>query len=186
MHSLYFVAIKKNKEKFDSAELKSRTQSLLESNGFASEGGFWSCAKADWFVIGGRWSGTLQSLKLGKFDSEVRKLLKKNKKDKTISFFTDADIKENAPAIQKLWEKLGGKGINSWERDQYNHEGYDDDAMLLDKKLYEAFKKKKYKETEVAVVLEEGYVEDEMLMKDFLKDKKVVNNYYLIVVDYHM
>ena len=184
MHYLYYVAIKKDKEKFDSVKLKSTAQSLLEDNGFASEGGFWSGAKADWFVIGGRWSGTLQSIKLVKFDSEVRKLLKKNKKDKKISFFTDADIKENAPAIQALWKKLGGIGLNSWQRDQYNHEGYDDDAMLLDKKLYEALKKQKYKDTEVAVCTD-GYIEDESTIKEFLKDKKVVNNYYLVVVDYH-
>lgn len=185
MHYLYFVA--KKKEEGDKKEkIASEVNHQLESEGFASEGGFFSNSKADWFVMGGRWSGELAQIKLDGWHEKAREVAKKGRseKEKGYDFITGEDIKRNEKELQELWEKLGGKGKHSWNRDQY-YGVYEDDTMLLDKELYEALKKKEYNEVEVAI-MDEGYIEDEMLLKDFLKkEKEVVGNYWICVVDYH-
>ena len=107
MHYLYYVAIKKEKEqkKFRnlSLELRKQAQNILEQNNFASaNGGYWSSSKADWFVIGGRWSGMLQSIKLKNFDKSVRELIQNKKKDKNNKLISDSEVKENAKEIRAL------------------------------------------------------------------------------------
>lgn len=183
MHYLYFVAVKKEKDT-KKEELLSEVQSELEQNGFASEGGFYNSSKSDWFVMGGRWSGHLQEIKLKGWHDKATELIKKNRKGEDRDFISTKDIEDNKKELQELWISLGGKGQNVWDRDQHNHNGMEDDVMLLDKELYEALNAKGYEETEVAIY-EEGYIQDEMPLKEWLKDEKVVENYYLVVVDYH-
>lgn len=184
MHYLYFVA--KKKEKGDIKEkVQSEVRNELESEGFAGESGFYSNSKADWFVMGGRWSGELQQIKLKDWHKKASELVKKNrsKKDESLSFISSDDIDRNKEELQKLWESLGGTGRNSWDRDQY-YGTYEDDVMLLNKELIEVLDSKEYKEVEVAI-MEDGYIQDEMLLKDFLKREDIVDNYWLCVVDYH-
>jgi len=191
MHYLYYVAVEKEKDKeMKSLEIKRLVQQRLDDNNFASDSsGFWGNCKADWYVIGGRWSGQLSASKLDNWYKKAGELINSNKADKNCSFFSSGDIEKNAVELQKLWESLGGKGTNNWNRDS----GYDtiskygDDAMLLDEKLYQALVKDTDCEVEVAVLADDNeYVDDEMPLTLFLKDKeKVVGNYYIVVVDYH-
>jgi hypothetical protein len=186
MHYLYFTAIKKDKEIKDTETAKEQAQQVLEDNYFSnSEGGYWSASKSDWFVMGGRWSGTLQEIQLkGDWQKRAKELVTKDKPEKERDYITTSDIEKHKDELQALWVKMGGKGTNTWGRDQYNHAGEPDDCMLLDEKLHKALEKEKYTEVEVAVI-QDGYVEDEMKMSEFLKEKDIINNYYLAVVDYH-
>ena len=179
MHYLYLVAVKKDEE-IEKENILSEVKNQLEQENFCGEGGYWSNGKGDWFVMGGRWSGHLQELQLNDWNKKAKELLK----IKDGEFISNQDIDDNKEELQKLWESLGGKGKNVWGRDSYNNDGEEDDCMLLDKKLFEALKKRDYPDTEVAIY-ENGYIQDEMLLQNFLEQKDIVNNYYLCVVDYH-
>jgi len=80
MHTLYFVRLKKEEAK-KAQDAINLVNNLLEQNNFTSDSvGYWGGCKADWYVVGGRWSGELELLKQKKdFYKEVRKLV--NAKD---------------------------------------------------------------------------------------------------------
>jgi len=150
MHNIYFWLVKKT-EADTSEEAKIVFKNFLEENWFTYEW-FYSNWRADWFVIGGRWSWILK------------------------------DLEE--------WTELFSQSDNRY---RYNDLGESDDAMLLNKKLYDNIKKR-YKELadsfsddDILIVntydLEE-YPLDEMPEKDSNGDT-LVDNYYIIVVDYH-
>lgn len=79
----------------------------------------------DWYVIGGRWSGTLNPLNKA-FDEVARKIVKS--KD---GFISTDDVDRAQPELQKAWEDLGGKGRNPWGRDQYSEAPDADDILPL-------------------------------------------------------
>ena len=56
MHSLYFVLVDSKEFTIDTA--RKYVYDALEEEGFISTG-YWGGGKADWYVIGGRWSGVL-------------------------------------------------------------------------------------------------------------------------------
>ena len=60
MHNLFFVTIPKDNCE-TSNDAKNWADDTLNDNGFVGEG-YYSGGKADWFVIGGRWSGILTDL----------------------------------------------------------------------------------------------------------------------------
>lgn len=193
MHYLYYVAVEKQeKDKRKAEKIKKRAMQILDSNLFSSgEGGYWGSPKADWYVIGGRWSGHLQELLLDGYRKKSLAILNKGKK-KEDTFISDALIKEKSVELEKLWKDMGGKGESVWSgrRDAYNPNGADDDCMLLDKKLFEAMKKQVkqdsgFGETEVALISKYESIENEMTLKEFLKEKCIVGNYWIVVVDYH-
>lgn len=192
MHYLYYTAIKKDKEITDNKKAIEQAQQALDNGNFAGHEGYWGGSKADWYVMGGRWSGNLQEIKLKNWDKKARELIESGKPKKDRNFISTADIEKNAVELQKLWVKLGGTGTNVWNRDQYKHDDSDDDCMLINDTLYKALvksvTKKKPKdlwgEVEVAVI-EDGCVSDETTLREFLKDKKIINKYFIAVVDYH-
>jgi len=136
-------------EDVTSSAVRSTVQNILEQDTtFCGDGGRFGSALADWFVIGGRWSGALQNIEESeegndKWTKELHILLhgacKVVHPDNPIATqcygFTDKDIKENALAFQQAWEKHGGKGKNPYARDTYNNNGYEDDAMLITQEI---------------------------------------------------
>lgn len=177
MHYLYFVAIsKENASTAEEAKEEARRQ--LDDNGFVGQG-YFSNAKADWYVIGGRWSGVLQEVLFEKdFYEEASKYFKDP------HFISAQEINENKAQLQKLWRKLGGKGDNAFIRNTYAHEGYQDDAVLMTKDLLQRLKDK-YKEPTFGEGIEVYFPEE--LEENYLKDVSpdTVENYYFVVVDYH-
>jgi len=173
MHSLYYVIF--NKENADTSEEARRyANSTLENENFAGGEGYWGGSKSDWYVIGGRWSGNLQTVQLKKdFYEEAKKQFAKENWG-----LTNVDIKDNKEEIQSVWEELGGTGTNPCDRDNYNHNGFDDDAQLLTPELLKALNKK---EGDVeyfdADEYHEGFIKE--LTNDEIKDK------WIVVVDYH-
>lgn len=177
MHSLYFVRLK---EAENAREAIDEAVSILGRENFAnSEGGYWSSCKADWFVAGGRWSGELHKLTLKRdFFAECKKRLP-SKHD--FGYSTD-EIKANKDQLQAIWEELGGTNANPYIRDSYQEDGYDDDAIKLNKNTASRAIKL-WPEVEVAYCGDGDYVEDELMMKD-LKTKDLEGS-WLVVIDYH-
>lgn len=180
MHFLYFV-VTEPKEEFDWKKVNQEVQSILEANNFAnSDGGYWGCSKADWFVIGGRWSGELSMLKMGNKDyyKEVMKKIKPGSE-----YITNEEIEKHKDFLQSKWTEMGGMGMNPYQRSSYNLSGEEDDSMIITPELLKLIKKKYGKKEEFGPVecfLAEDY--DEINVADLTKDHigKIIT-----VVDYH-
>jgi len=71
------------------------------------EGNVW-----DWYVIGGRWSGTLN-----KNYKRFYELVKE--KNIPIQYYSDIEKKETQEQLQEIWIGLGEKSINPIIRDSF-------------------------------------------------------------------
>jgi hypothetical protein len=143
MHYVYFVKLNKD-DANDARGAIERVESMLESNGFVLNEGYWGGGKCDWFVVGGRWSGVLSGLGIkGDFDDEARKLVQASEPgEKGHDFLSDQMAEKYADQIQRLWLKMGGKNENPYARDTYKTDGYDDDAVVLNSAVIAALKEK--------------------------------------------
>jgi len=173
MHYLYFVKIKEAK---NSEDAKNKAIQVLEQNNFASENnGYFSCSKADWYVIGGRWSGILQEIKLGiNFVKEAYKIVK----PKDNFCYTNREIKENKEKFDTLWKKFGGVGLSIFDREgEYN--GFEDDAMILTDEMLKNIKNR-FVDSDVEVFDYDNFTE--LTIKELGKDD--VGSWF-ITIDYH-
>lgn len=180
MHYLYLAAVKKDEET-KTEEIANLVSSQLEEEGFCNTG-FFGSGKADWYVIGGRWSGWLKSIQ-NDFFKKADEFLKSKQKEKK-DFITQDEVNNNQDELQKIWIDLGEYSLNPYNRSSYQTTGYEDDVLLLDEKLLEALKKTDYTDLEVCI-FEDGYIDSEVSLDDFLKREDILNNYYICVVDYH-
>jgi len=162
-----------DKEKANnSQEAREFVHMFLENEGFCNSG-YFSMSVADWFVIGGRWSGELQGIKI--YD-KVMKALGKTEKDFGISTseLADEEIKKK---ILKVWGDEGGVGLCPFYRDSYSEFGYEDDAVLVTKEIYDKFLKEY-----------EGMETDNEHFWDLEYEdvsEKFIGNKWCCVVDYH-
>jgi hypothetical protein len=141
MHYRFLVTF--NKDEADSSiEARSYVMDDLQENGFTGVGR-WGGGLADWFVIGGRWSGEL-----------TRALLDQEKLAHVEEAFeqqhgwwigghehvTEDIRREQMRAIfDRAFPDFTGD-MPFW-RDQYESYGYEDDAMVLTSALYDALLK---------------------------------------------
>ena len=170
MHYRSFITFNKEIAE-NSQQAREYVTNYLEDEGFCSDG-FFSNGVADWFVIGGRWSGELQGIEI---IDDVRKLLK-IKKDDYISS-KDLENEDNKIKINKIWKDKGGKGENPYYRDNYNSIGYEDDAMIVTKEIYDkALKEFEKIETDGEHFWDLDYEE---------VSKEFIGNKWIVVVDYH-
>jgi hypothetical protein len=191
MHSLYFVRLKKESAK-NSEEARSTARQVLDNNQFAGEGGYFTSHKADWFVVGGRWSGHFSKNK-PEFRAGLEALkalpliIEKQKKSADILDYlhlnahmvTDEEKKE----IGDTFLKASG-GI-PYFRDGYNHDGFEDDALIVDKAFFDQLKADKGMENvEIAVVDENEYMDGEETISSVTEETLLGN--WLVVIDYHM
>lgn len=103
-------------------EALTQVDSFLENYG---DGDVW-----DWYVIGGRWSGTLNA-KSKEFFVAAEKHFKQAYPEKENPFLTTAMVQEQSVALGEIWSSIGGVGLNPYTRDNYNSVGEDDDAIPL-------------------------------------------------------
>jgi hypothetical protein len=164
MHNSYFVLVS-NEDADTSKEARILAEQILDENSFSyAEGGYFAGGRCDWYVVGGRFSGILPVL------------------DKVDGYFQKTGDKD--PAMrQKVWEDIGGRSHNPYQRDSYNSDGYEDDAMMFDEplaaRLYES---KTYHDTEVFDTAELN----EITVKELLENKdQYLNKYWLVVIDCH-
>ena len=108
---------------------------LIEDPSFCGEGGRFGCPVADWFVIGGRWSGCLAQAVM---PAAYRDRLAASFPALAGGGYSEADAKPHAHALDALWHEYGGTGPSPFNRSGYEQLGYDDDAVLLTPDLYRA------------------------------------------------
>ncbi len=106
----------------DRDEAVSNIESFLEQYG---DGDVW-----DWYVIGGRWSGTLNA-KTNEFFEKAKAHFAAAYPDNKQPFLTQNMVDEQAAALQKIWEEMGETSKNPYSRDQYKDVTGDDDVVLL-------------------------------------------------------
>jgi hypothetical protein len=188
MHSLYFVRIKEAK---DARDAIAKAITVLDENQFAGDGGFFCSPKADWYVVGGRWSGFLTDITangkraldeiaaMSKADFPqlaygIRGVVYGSAEDRT----AHAEASRRADAIYATATGL------PYIRDRYHEHGYPDDAQRVTPELLSALRASPEKDAEVCLVGDNGAPESEWLMADL--DDKDLLGYWLVVVDYHL
>jgi len=165
-----------------SHEAREYVLDTLHEEGFCAEGR-WNCGMADWFVIGGRWSGDLSRYTWARTITEQMIALEREQDVQVWGAFYGSAEKERiqqelAARFQSLWDMHAPeeyRGIPI-QRDTYQDTGYEDDAMLLTQELYDALLKE-YEGTEEFehhADLEYDEVSPAMIGKK-----------WLVVVDYH-
>jgi len=176
MHYRAFVTFNKDEAK-NSEEARKYAQNRLIEEGFADQERRFNASPADWFVIGGRWSGELTRMqfkkeKLVEFSDEF------GKKHGWHTNHKNSDAKRMKQAT-KLFKKYFPtfKGLIPYWRDTYNHLGYEDDAMIVTPHIYKTFLKE-----------HEGSEEDGEHFWDLDYDAvnpDFIENKWIIILDYH-
>lgn len=175
MHHLYYAIVSKDEAK-NSEEARLEAQSTLDANNFSGEGGYFGGSKADWYVVGGRWSGHLQEIRLGKVGKDFYKAVKETICEGR-EYISHTEVDSNKEKLQKIWEDMGGEGINPYGRSSYNNEGYPDDAEIITEELLSILKEKdRGVECFDSEDFEEYQVED--ISSDKIGD-------WIVVIDYH-
>jgi len=155
MHQRLIVASSQSAEDFNdidskvipfnkatSAEVSLEVANWLNENSFSSEGGRWNSSPADWYVIGGRWSGELDKLEYGvtwdDLVSHLKSLLTKEELEKYDERFVNSEhLKKYKLALDKWWQEKANstESTHPWLRDNYFQGGHSDSRPLT-KKLW--------------------------------------------------
>jgi hypothetical protein len=107
----------------DKDEALANVSSFLQEYG---DGKVW-----DWFVIGGRWSGTLNP-KAKEFFNKAEEHFKLTYPDRDNPFLSMKMVEEQAEPLRLIWsELLGADDLNPYARSSYERMGYDDDVLPL-------------------------------------------------------
>jgi hypothetical protein len=125
-------------------------QALLNDTSFCGDGGRFGAPLADWSVIGGRWSGELSRATWAK---KVTRAISQLEKEAGVevwgAHYSSSEMQVAQINLKNMIEKLyqkslpeefKGKGL-VYDRDMYEEFGYEDDAMLVTRTLYNAFLK---------------------------------------------
>jgi hypothetical protein len=179
MHHLLLVTIAMS-QGTSSEDARCRVHSrLVDDASFCGEGGRFGCPLADWFVIGGRWSGFLREALLGQ---PYKDALAQDFPQFTNGFFYSRLVDEHKAGLDKLWHRFGGSGNHPLLRSGYDHFGNDDDAMPVDRFLYDRFLK-----PHAGTATNAGGAEP----TDFADldgdevDESFIGRKWIVVVDYH-
>ena len=165
-----------------SEEARAYVRQALREEGFCSQGR-WGAGMADWFMIGGRWSGELSRHSWARgITAEIEAAELEHNAHVWGASYADAEKEriqqELAARFQTLWDTHAPNAYKGmpFNRDVYKEHGYEDDAMLLTRELYGALLKdyEGQEESEYHADLEYEPVSPEM-----------IGTKWLVVVDYH-
>jgi len=123
---------------------------LIHDASFVGDGGRFSSPVADWFVIGGRWSGELSRETWAKaVTKEIA--LREEKEGIQVwgAFYADKKTTERQERLKAEIEALYQKAIPKhycnkglvYTRNTYGEFGYEDDAVIVTEELYNIFLK---------------------------------------------
>jgi hypothetical protein len=183
MHYRFLVTFKSDAAK-NSTQARRYAAQTLDEQGFVCANDRWGSGMADWFVIGGRWSGELSRHSWAKRITEQMDALEKSHGVQVWGAFYGDEEKQRvqrelAERFQGLWNAAAPRAFRGIpiQRDTYKSVGYEDDAMLLTKELYNALLKEYAgrNESEYHADLEYDAVSPEM-----------VGRKWLVIVDYHL
>lgn len=147
---------------------------LMDDDSFCGEGGRFGFPLCDWFVIGGRWSGLLAEITIGKaFKDAVRARFP----ELAQGWWPESLAEKHGAELDAMWKAYGGTGPSPYTRSSYEHLGYPDDAVLLTSALYDALLSQYEGDEDPS----ERYadLDGESPKPDFVGRK------WLVVVDYH-
>lgn len=182
MHMKLLVIVPKECAE-SSEDARDYVSSYLNDNGFAGDGGRFNSPVADWYVIGGRWSGCLTKARL---DKEKVKAFDKEFEEKYGYWINSQNSEEKRRGqAQELFNKYfpDFKGLMPFWRDSYNDSGAEDDAQIVDEELWEkAIKDCDLNETpdyysgNACILADCGY--------DVVTKESAIGN-WIVVVDFH-
>ena len=169
-------------------EVAKEVSDSLENQGFTFQGRF-AQGPADFFEIGGRWTGELTAVQLSP-------LLLKSFSEKLDEINFPFGSKKEAMKSWKRMEKIFysyfpkfkgtipfGREIYSRRLGKFAREFWEDDVQIVSKKLWNRLIKKGIAEST------DDFMEDQILnLEDTvssLEEKNVVDKMYACVVDYH-
>lgn len=151
---------------------------LVCDDSFCGYGGRFGLALADWFEIGGRWSGYLAETAMG---NAFREAIIARFPAMAANWQPDSLVSSHHGELDAIWQSHGGDGQSPYTRSSRGELGYPDDAMLLTRELYDAL----LADFEDSTIDTDGdhcrYVDldDQQLEPDAVGCK------WLVVVDYH-
>lgn len=151
---------------------------LLHDESFFGTGGRFSSPLCDWFVIGGRWSGLLAKTLIGE---KHRAAVVARFPETAKGFWPKSLIDAHRAEFDAIWRDHGGTGPSPYTRDSYMELGYPDDAMLLNRELYDALlvPYEGISTFDSRIHCEYLDLDDDPLQPDAIGQK------WLVVVDYH-
>lgn len=176
MHYLMLVTVSASKSDTSTSVRAAVSEALLNDDSFCGEGGRFGSPLADWFVIGGRWSGYLTSSRISEGYRQAVNARFPGYGDKPYELVDD-----HSESLDTIWKALGGEAPDPYSRDDTKGLGYPDDAQLLTTELYDLL----LFDFEGRACISDGchceYVDldGEPLTPDFIGRK------WLVVVDYH-
>ena len=152
---------------------------LVEDASFCGDSaGRFGSPVCDWFVIGGRWSGLLQETLLGDaYQTAFRQAFP----DMASGYFPARLVDERRDALNRLWRLFGGSGANPVTRSSYDELGCDDDAMLVNRRLYDHF----LKPNRGKDIRRENAGTPFADLDHEAVDESFIGRKWLVVVDYH-
>ena len=135
MHARLIVLVDKEHAE-DSEGAREYVESKLIANEFAGEGNLFSSPPADWFVIGGRWSGELTWWRLGKeVEDKFYAVAKERDLTRCGGERTEEQCDQQLIALfREIVPDFDGEPPIG--RDTYAHRGYEDDAQILDEGFF--------------------------------------------------
>jgi len=163
-----------------SEDARCRAYSRLADAGFRGDSaGRFGSSLCDWFVIGGRWSGFLSESLLGQ---PYQDALSQEFPQFTAGYFPAKLAEPHKDGLDQLWHRFGGTGSNPITRSSYEELGAEDDALLIDRALYDRFLKPQ--------AGKDACLHDESLhrfadLDGDAVDETFIGRKWLVVVDYH-
>lgn len=185
MHYRFFVTFN-TEHAATSQEARDYAAQYLNNNGFIyDEDTRWSGGFADWFVIGGRWSGELSRHSWAQAITGAMHSIEQEKDVQVWGAYYGETHKQQlqqalAKQFQEIWDTNAPeayKGIPI-QRNTYKEDGYEDDAMLLTQELYDELLK--------------AYEADQSTDSDHHADldydavaPAMIGAKWIVVIDYH-
>ncbi len=179
MHHLMLVTLSLPETGTSEKARDSAFSRLMNDDSFCGEGGRFGSPLADWFVLGGRWSGMLREAVLGQ---PYQDALKQEFPQFTSGYFLSSLLEQHKGALDTLWRRFGGTGANPLTRSSYDQLGAADDAMLVDQFLYDHFLKP-HAGTDRHIG-DDTHADFADLDGDEV-DESFIGRKWLVVVDYH-
>ena len=146
MHYRLLVTFEKESAATSEEARRYVEQELLNDPSF-SGGGRFGGGVADWFVIGGRWSGELSRATWGRaVEKQIASLEKKEKLQVWGAYYVNKKMREAQARLKQQVEELYAAALPQehhdkslvYDRDTYRDLGYEDDAMRLTQELYDS------------------------------------------------
>jgi hypothetical protein len=152
---------------------------LSDDDSFVGEGGRFGSPLADWFVIGGRWSGKLPKAIMGQ---PYQDAMEREFPELTAGYFASSLLEDRKERLDLLWQRLGGTGMHPLSRSGYDHHGAQDDAMIVDQFLYDHFLKPY---AGAGAMIGDNKLTDFADLDGDEVDESFIGRKWLVVVDYH-